>query len=62
MLEVCEVRSSFLKLMMMITHIKLMQIPYLDIWSMIYYLLLISQQVPHTSYSGHFFEMFKDML
>ena len=36
MLEVCEVRSSFLKLMMMITHIKLMQIPYLDIWSMFF--------------------------
>ena len=35
MLEVCEVRSSFLKLMIMITHIKMMQIPYLDIWSML---------------------------
>ena len=34
MLEVCEVRSSFLKLMIMITHIKMMEIPYLDIWSM----------------------------
>ena len=34
MLEVCdEVRSSFLKLI--ITHIKMMQIPYLDIWSML---------------------------
>ena len=35
MLEVCEVRSSFLKLMITITHIKTMQIPYLDIWSML---------------------------
>ena len=35
MLEVCEVRSSFLKLMITITHIKMMQIPYLDIWSML---------------------------
>ena len=35
MLEVCdEVRSSFLKLII-ITHIKMMQIPYLDIWSML---------------------------
>ena len=34
-LEVCEVRSSFLKLMIMITHIKMMQIPYVDIWSML---------------------------
>ena len=33
MLEVCEVSSSFLKLMIMITHIKMMQIPYLYIWS-----------------------------
>ena len=35
MLEVCETMSSFLKLMIMITHIKMMQIPYLDIWSML---------------------------
>ena len=35
MLDVYEVRSSFLKLMIMITHIKMMQIPYLDIWSML---------------------------
>ena len=35
MLEVCEVRSSFLKLMIMITHIKIMQIPNLNIWSML---------------------------
>ena len=35
MLEVFEVRSSFLKLMITITHIKMMQIPYLDIWSML---------------------------
>ena len=35
MLEVCdEVRSSFLKLIIT-THIKMMQIPYLDIWSML---------------------------
>ena len=33
---------SFLKLMIMIEHIKMMQIPYLDIWSM-----LLSRQVPH---------------
>ena len=33
MLEVCEVRSSYLKLTIMITHIKMMQMPYLDIWS-----------------------------
>ena len=30
------VKSSFLKLMIMITHIKMMQISYLDIWSMLY--------------------------
>ena len=42
MLEVCEVRSSFLKLMIMITHIKIMQILYLDIWSM-----LLSTSVSH---------------
>ena len=35
MLEICEVRSSFLKLMIMITQIKMMKIPYLDIWSML---------------------------
>ena len=35
MVEVCEVRSSFLKLMIMITHIKMMQIPYFDIWPML---------------------------
>ena len=34
-LEVCEVRSSFLKLMIMTTHIKMMQIPHLDMWSML---------------------------
>ena len=34
-IKVCEVRSSFLKLMIMITHIKMMQIPYLDIWPML---------------------------
>ena len=33
-LEVCEVRSSFLKLMIMITRIKMMQIPYLVIASL----------------------------
>ena len=33
MLEVCEVRSSYLKLAIMITHIKMMQMAYLDIWS-----------------------------
>ena len=35
MFEVCEVRSNFLKLMIMVTHIKIMQMPYLDIWSML---------------------------
>ena len=35
MLEGCEVRSSFLKLMIMITYIKVMQKLYLDIWSML---------------------------
>ena len=35
MLEVCEVKSSYLNLMIMLTHIKMMQIPYLDIWSML---------------------------
>ena len=35
MLEVCEAMSSFLKLMIMITHIKMVQIPYLDLWSML---------------------------
>ena len=30
-----EVRSSFLKLMIMITHVKIKQIPDLDIWSML---------------------------
>ena len=35
MLEVCETMSSFLKLMIMITHIKMVQIPYLDLWSML---------------------------
>ena len=30
-----EVRSSFLKLMIMITHVKIKQIPNLDIWSML---------------------------
>ena len=34
-LEVCGVRSSFLKLMIMITQIKMMKIPYLDIWAML---------------------------
>ena len=34
-IKVCEVRSSFLKLMIMIIHIKMMQIPYLDIWPML---------------------------
>ena len=42
MLEVCEVRSSFLKLMIMITNIKMMQIPYLDIWS-----ILLSRSVSY---------------
>ena len=50
MLEVCEVRSSFLKLMIMITHIKMMQIPYLDIWS-----LLLSKK-------GASYELFKSLL
>ena len=31
LLEGCEVRSSLLKLMIMMTHIKMMQIPYLDL-------------------------------
>ena len=35
MLEGCEVRSSFLKLMIMITYIKVMQKLYLGIWSML---------------------------
>ena len=35
MLEICEVRSSFLKLIIMITHIKMMKIPCLDTWSML---------------------------
>ena len=35
MLEVCDVRSGFLKLMTMITQIKIMQIPYFDIWAML---------------------------
>ena len=43
MLEVCEVSSSFLKLMIMITHIKMMQIPYFT------YGQGFSQQVLHTS-------------
>ena len=34
MLEICEVRSSFLKLIIMI-HIKMMKIPCLDTWSML---------------------------
>ena len=54
MLEVCEVRSSFVKLMIMITRIKMMQIPYLIIAPL--------NKLPHTSYSSHFFRMFKDML
>ena len=44
---------SFLKLMIMTERIKMMQIPYLDIWSM-------SQQVLHTSYSSHLFWILKD--
>ena len=35
MLDVYEVRSSFLKLMIMITHIKMIQIPCLEMWSML---------------------------
>ena len=31
LLEGCEVRSRLLKLMIMMTHIKMMQIPYLDL-------------------------------
>ena len=42
MLEVCEVRSSFLKLMIMIAHIKIIQIPCLDIWPM-----LLSKNASH---------------
>ena len=41
MLEVCEVRSSYLKLIM-ITHIKVMQIPCLDLWS-----ILLSKNVSY---------------
>ena len=57
MLEVFDSRSliSFLKLMTMIEHIKMMQIPYLDIWSM-----LLFGQVPHTNNSSHLFWNAKD--
>ena len=41
---------TFLKLMIMIEHIKMMQIPYLDIWS-----TLLSGQVSHMSNSSHLF-------
>ena len=40
--------ASFLKLMIMIEYIKMMQIPYLSIWSM-----LLSGKVPHASDSSH---------
>ena len=46
---------SFLKLMLMIEHIKMRQILYLDIWSM-----LLSVKVPYTSISGHLFQNFED--
>ena len=56
--DVAYVRSlwNFLKLMIMITHIKMMQMPILT------YGQCFSQKVPHTSYASHFFGMFKDML
>ena len=41
---------TFLKLMIMIVHMKMMQTPYLDIWS-----ILISGQVPHRSNSSQLF-------
>ena len=56
MLEAFEVRSSSLKLMIMITHIKGCKYPILT------YGQFFSQRVPHTSYSSHFFGMFKYML
>ena len=39
----------------MIEHIEMMQIPYLDIWSMFF-----SGQVPHRSNSSHLFWNLKD--
>ena len=46
---------AFLKLMIMIKHKKIMQIPYLDKWSM-----LLSGQVTHRSNSSHLFWNLKD--
>ena len=41
----------------MIEHIKMIQIPCLDIWSM-----LLSRQVPHRSNSSHLFWNLKDLV
>ena len=51
----CSVKT-FLKLMIMIEHIKMIQIHCLDIWSM-----LLSRQVPHRSNSSHLFWNLKDL-
>ena len=47
---------SFLKLMIIIEHIKMMETPYLDI----YYGQCFSGRVPHTSYSKSFFWILRD--
>ena len=46
---------TFLKLMIMIEHMKMMQITCLDIWSM-----FLSGQMPHRSNSSHLFWNLKD--
>ena len=52
----CSVRI-FLKLMIKIEHIKMIQLPSLDIWSM-----LLSGQVPHRRNSSHLFWNLKDLV
>ena len=52
----CSVRI-FLKLMIKIEHIKMIQMPYLDIWSM-----LLSGQVPHRSNSSRLFWNLKELV
>ena len=48
---------SFLKLIITIEHINIVQKPYLDIWSM-----LLSAQVPHISNSSHLFWNLKELV
>ena len=50
----CHNIGAFLKMIIMIGHIKMMQIPYLEKY------MLLSRQVPHRSNSNHLFWTLED--